>query len=275
MAKTLVLNGTNFSANKVATITFGESVPCTGITLDESTKSVTSMTDFTLVATPTPSNTTDSVVWTTSDSDVVTVASGVATPVGLGTATITATCGSYSATCVVTIDNVVPSYKAVCGYSCYRRTSTGDAATTGKTSTAQTSTFMIAADQETGLYPIESKTDVDTSPYRFVPILIPNGATKIIVSTTQESTFGKFKTRVEYFDSTKQETSYGNGGACVVSGSNDAYDQPSTQVSPIILTIPDNIDGLDSVAIGLLFQNNGTNGTDYSSVIKIAFSYGT
>lgn len=274
MAKTLVLNGTNFSANKLATVTWGESIPCTGITLDESEKSVTSMSAFTLTATPAPANTTDEVYWSSSDANVATVVNGVVTPTGLGISTITVTCGSYSATCAVTVDNVVPEYKAVCGYSCYRRTSTGDAATTGKSSAAQTSIFMIAADQETGLYPIESKTDVDTSPYRFVPIMIPNGATKIIVSTTQESTFGKFKTRVEYFDSTKQETSYGNGGAYVVSGSNDAYDQPSTQVSPIILTIPDNIAGLDSVAIGLNFQNNGTSGTDYSNVIGIAFSYG-
>lgn len=274
MAKTLVLNGTNFAANKVAKVTWGESIPCTGISLDETTKDVTSMEAFTLTATPTPSNTTDEVSWFSSDNDVATVANGVVTPVGLGEATITVMCGNYSATCALSVDNVVPIYKAVCGYNLYRRTSTGNAATTGKQSYEQISFFIIAADQESGLYPIESKTDVDTSPYRFVPIMIPKGATKIIISTSQGSTFGKFKTRAEYFDSTKPETTYGNGGAYVVSGNSESYDQPSTQSSPIILTIPENIDGLDSVAVGLQFQNNGTSGTDYSSIISIAFAYG-
>ena len=92
MAKTLVLKGTNFSAHKIETVTFGEAVPCTGITLDEQTKSVTSLSPFTLVATPTPANTTDEVSWISSDTDVATVADGVVTPVGLGEATITATC---------------------------------------------------------------------------------------------------------------------------------------------------------------------------------------
>ena len=275
MSKALVLNGANFSTNKVATITFGEAIPCTGITLDESTKSVTSMTAFTLTATPTPSNTTDSVYWSSSDENVATVANGVVTPVGLGTATITATCGSYSATCAVTIDNVVPDYNAVCGYQPYRRTSSGDAATVGKKSQANSNYIMIALDQESGLYPIESKTDVDTSPYRFVPILIPKGATKIIYNSTNES-LGKFKTCTLLFDSTKEETTFGTGGACCVYGSTgDQWEPSSTAVPPIEIDIPSNIDGLDSCCAALLFQNTGTNGDDYRSTVSITFSYGT
>lgn len=273
MSKVLVLNGTNFATNKIKTITFGDSVPCTGISLDQSTKSLTSLTAFSLVATATPSNTTDTISWTSSDTDVATVASGVVTPVGLGTATITATCGSFSATCALTIDNVVPSYKAVCGYFPFKRTSNGNAMTTDKKSVASYSGFIIADDKATGLYTIESKSDVDTSPYRFVPIMIPAGATKIIVSSTS-STLGKYKTRTLYIDSTKQQTTYDTGiGAYCVQGTTGDFDQGSTQNSPIELTIPNNVEGLDSVCIAVLFQNNGTVGEDYSSEISIAFSY--
>lgn len=272
MAKTLVLNGTNFSANKVATVTWGESIPCTGIELDETVKSVTSMSAFTLTATPTPSNTTDNVIWSTSDSNVATVASGVVTPLSLGTVTITATCGEYSASCAVTIDNVVVPYKAVCGYLPNKRTSTGNAMTLDIYSNASTNAFIIANDQATGLYTIESKTDVDTSPYRFVPIMIPKGATKIIISTT----LGNFKTRTYYIDSTKMQTIYDTGlGAYCVQGEMATYDQGSTGPSPITLNIPNNIQGLDSVCIGLLDSNSATFGEDYTSSIGVVFSYGS
>lgn len=274
MGKALVLKNVDFSANKLATIVFGDTVPCTGITLDESTKAITALSPFTLVATPTPSNTTDTVEWSTSDDTVATVADGVVTPLKLGTVTITATCGSYSASCAVTIDNVVPSYVAVCGYSPFLRSSMGNAMTTDKKTAESISVFIIAANQAEGLETIESKVDVDTSPYRFVPILIPAGATKIVVSSTNAS-LGKFKTRTLYCDSTKQQTTYDTGiGAFCVQGSTSAYDQGSTQNSPIELTIPDNVAGLDSVCIAVAFQYSGITGQDYSSDISIVFSYG-
>lgn len=102
MAKTLVIKGANFSTNKVATVVFADK-PCTGISLSDGSKSMEFGDTYTLTATVTPSDTTDSVVWTTSNSSIVTVNAGVLTAVGSGSATITATCGSYSATCSVTV----------------------------------------------------------------------------------------------------------------------------------------------------------------------------
>lgn len=78
-------------------------VPCTGIALDRATLSFSDGTPVTLTATLTPANTTDRVVWTSSDTSVATVSNGVVTPVGSGTATITATCGEQTATCSVTV----------------------------------------------------------------------------------------------------------------------------------------------------------------------------
>lgn len=108
MGKALVLKGCNFSANKVTTVTLESSKPCTGITLDKSTVTLDAVgATVTLTATPRPADTTDPVVWTSSNENVATVNNGVVTSVGLGTATITATCGNYSATCSVTANTTV------------------------------------------------------------------------------------------------------------------------------------------------------------------------
>ena len=81
-----------------------ETVPATGITLDKTTLSFTDSATQTLVATVEPSDTTDKVVWTSNAESVATVTNGVVKPLSNGSATITATCGSVSATCSVTVD---------------------------------------------------------------------------------------------------------------------------------------------------------------------------
>ena len=53
-----------------------------------------------------PENTTDKIVWTSSDDSVATVNDGVVTAVFNGNATITATCGAFSATCSVSISGI-------------------------------------------------------------------------------------------------------------------------------------------------------------------------
>lgn len=85
----------------------GEAVPATGISLDKTALSFTDSATQTLVATVEPSDTTDKVVWTSSAESVATVTNGVVKPLSNGSATITATCGSVSATCSVTVDIAV------------------------------------------------------------------------------------------------------------------------------------------------------------------------
>lgn len=111
MAKTLIIKDANFSTNKVTTVTIG-SVPCTDISLSESSFSITDYDPVEVEYTVTPSNTTDAVTWESSDENVATVENGVITPVGLGTATITATCGEHSDTATVSVAIVcVPDYE--------------------------------------------------------------------------------------------------------------------------------------------------------------------
>lgn len=104
MSKALVIKGANFSTNKLDTVVIGDPVPCTSISVSPQTASLTAVgATAQLTATALPADTTDSVTWTSSDSTVATVSSsGLVTCIGLGSATITATCGSYSATCTVT-----------------------------------------------------------------------------------------------------------------------------------------------------------------------------
>lgn len=82
-------------------------IPCAGISLSESTLTFTEVGTHTLIATVDPADTTDKIVWTSSDDSVATVSkNGVVTAVFNGNATITATCGDFSAICTVSISGI-------------------------------------------------------------------------------------------------------------------------------------------------------------------------
>ena len=59
-----------------------------------------------LTATVTPENCTQPVVWSVDPTGIVTVNNGLVTAVSNGEATVTATCGSYSDTCAVTVSGI-------------------------------------------------------------------------------------------------------------------------------------------------------------------------
>ena len=62
-----------------------------------------------ITATVTPTNCTDEVVWSVSPTGIVTVDNGLVTAVTNGETTVTATCGSYSDTCAVTVSGMSES----------------------------------------------------------------------------------------------------------------------------------------------------------------------
>lgn len=88
-------------------------IPCTAITLNNTTLSFTTDAAQTLTATVTPTDTTDTVVWSVNPTGFVTVNNGVVTPVNNGACVITATCGSHSATCNVTVNLPVQAVTAL------------------------------------------------------------------------------------------------------------------------------------------------------------------
>ena len=82
-------------------------VDVTGVTLSDSTATITAGQTKTLTATVAPDNATDKTVsWSSSDEAVATVEDGVVTAVAAGTATITVTTtdGGFTATCAVTVE---------------------------------------------------------------------------------------------------------------------------------------------------------------------------
>ena len=95
--------------NKTATCTVtvkAKTYPVESVTLDKTSVELTEGEETTLTATINPSNATNkNVTWTSSDSNVATVANGKVTAVKAGTATITVKTedGNKTATCTVTV----------------------------------------------------------------------------------------------------------------------------------------------------------------------------
>ena len=95
--------------NKTATCTVtvkAKTYPVESVTLDKTSVELTEGEETTLTATVSPANATNkNVTWTSSDSNVATVANGKVTAVKAGTATITVKTedGNKTATCTVTV----------------------------------------------------------------------------------------------------------------------------------------------------------------------------
>jgi hypothetical protein len=77
--------------------------PTTSISLDKSTITIVSLEPITLIATVEPSDSSEEVVWKSSNNSIATVNNGVVTPITDGSCTITATSGDFSASCSVDI----------------------------------------------------------------------------------------------------------------------------------------------------------------------------
>ena len=128
-----VVNVVNPSEEKIYSFCYGAGydreiftgtviIPTTGITLDQTSGTLTEGDTVTLTATVSPDNATyKSVTWTTSNSAVATVTDGVVTALKAGSATITAkTVDGFSATYTLTVEavqvnytNLVPTAQAI------------------------------------------------------------------------------------------------------------------------------------------------------------------
>ena len=102
--------GNHSATCSVAVSGIAEPVPCTGIVLDKNELAFTGNGTQTITATVTPIDTTDPVVWVSSNPYVasIVVDGNVCTvrAISNGSATITATCGEYAENCVVTVAGV-------------------------------------------------------------------------------------------------------------------------------------------------------------------------
>ncbi len=78
-------------------------IPTESIVLDKEEATVEAGKEVTLTATVTPADTTDTIIWTSSDESIATVENGVVIALKSGTVIITATSGNASATCEITV----------------------------------------------------------------------------------------------------------------------------------------------------------------------------
>ena len=193
MSRALVIKGANFSANKVETVTLSSPVPCEGITLSQNSITATALgVADTLIASLTPADTTDSIIWASSDEDVATVANGVVTITGVGSAIITATCGEQSATCIVSATIVIDaSDLTVLHGKCMSTNSDRDYI--GASPAANTRTYFASGNQLDGYKAISNADSLYSDKY---PIPLPKNATKIVL-TESEASFGGGKVGLE------------------------------------------------------------------------------
>ena len=100
----ILMRKADFAKQFVAVKVVAAPKPATGITLNKSELTLTAGESASLTATVTPEGSTDTVVWSSSKTDVATVdATGKVTAVAPGEATITATAGTKTATCTVKV----------------------------------------------------------------------------------------------------------------------------------------------------------------------------
>ena len=92
--------------NKTASCSVTVKAPLTGISLNKTTLSLRKQSTETLVVSYDPINTTDdkTIIWISDNEEVATVSGGTVSALKEGTATITATVGSCTAQCVVTVE---------------------------------------------------------------------------------------------------------------------------------------------------------------------------
>ena len=110
---------TAYNAQLQIKITFA--IPTTSVTVAPASVTLAPTATQQLTTTVLPANTTDTLSYLSSDNDVATVSDeGLITAVAEGTATITATSGGYSDTCVVTVENIpviTPDKTSTSGYT--------------------------------------------------------------------------------------------------------------------------------------------------------------
>lgn len=250
MSRALVIPTADFSANALEQITITEPVPCTGITLDQATGEITVIGN-TLTLTPTlsPADTTDTVTWASSDTTVATVSNGVVTTVGIGTATITASCGNYSASCTITSRAFLAGVN-LGGVNLAGGTLAGGGNGLAYLSAVSSRGTIIGGSGTLGLYRAYEEV-------MYYPIPMPNGTKRIRITSGDYPaiTFDSVRyfdhlTAVSGYPAVAQQIKYVGATDETVINDNGTYTFP----------IPE-IDGYNINSVGVVFKSNRSSDT--------------
>ena len=242
MSNTLVIKGADFETNRLAVVSF-ESIPCTAISLDESSYSITDNDPVEIGYTVTPSNTTDAVIWSSSDENVVTVNNGIMTIVGSGTATITVTCGTNSDTASVSV-----TLQQFADPQWEWATFSGSAQSVCSTYSTSTSNKYISSfgkNAQATEHEIATTNNNVGSPYA---IKIPSSTKSIKIDAT---------TKTGFYNGTSSRIVWSHDVASGASGNTDKiafvqYDEINSNNLPITKNVPE---GADSFGVTLRFND--------------------
>ncbi len=163
---TTTITATCGTATANCIVTVNTPTPTDYVTLDKSSMTIAVGNTGTLTA-----NASGSVTWSSSDTSIATVdQTGEVTGIAEGTATITATCGTASATCIVTVSNSAPVISANGLY--FRKITSTDELSDGKyiiaanvsdTCYAMSNSFPTTKGRISGTSVVCSNNKIDTS----------------------------------------------------------------------------------------------------------------
>lgn len=186
MKNVLVIRGADFSSHKVKKIDFViDEIPCVGLSINESSHVATTFGNFTLAATPSPSNTTDEVIWESSNDNIATVANGIVSIVGVGKVDIIARCGNQVATCSVNAGAIEMNDLYFINELISATGSVGSGFIQRGTPTPKPNDFLgvTRVSDDTSIVPIVRYDSISEN-VRTIPIVMPYGATKIRITST-------------------------------------------------------------------------------------------
>lgn len=271
MSKALVIKGANFFANKVATVTLIDIIPCAGITISDETHAFTAIgATYQLSETVAPIDTTDTVVWSSTDENVVTVSNeGLATCVGVGTASIIATCGTESATCAITATITLNANTELLHINLRYIQGTDLAnsrdyisaspeGTSGETTNASRSRIYASDDDTTGYY----KFNVGVTALGY-PIQIPANTSTITVNTSE---FNNYPGVVLMDGNNLSSYKISNKGAKAVSD----FISPSTDGNNLIYDIS-SYSGYNSFVFSLRTKNSSKSADMCTGDVTVTF----
>lgn len=199
MATTLVIKGTSFATNKLDTVTFTDPVPCKGITLASDSFSFTEYGQEKIIGyTLTPSDTTDTVSITSGNTNIVEIVSGKAVAYGVGSTTITITCGNQTATISVSSEMTMQNKNFKSGKYVTQRVSSGGEKYPYAVENALETFGYCGTTEEWGSGRVAA---ISSKPY--IPVArIPRNVSSITVNVLSNA----YKAVVAFFDSTRQGT---------------------------------------------------------------------
>lgn len=186
MKNVLVIRGADFSSHKVKKIDFViDEIPCAGLSINESSHVATTFGNFTLAATPSPSNTTDEVIWESSNDNIATVTNGVVSIVGVGNVDIIARCGNQVATCSVNAGAIEMNDLYFINEQVSANGSAGSGNIQRGTPGTKPNAFLgvIRVSDDTSIVQIAAYGS-NSEKVRTIPIVMPYGATKIRITST-------------------------------------------------------------------------------------------